>query len=56
MSEKNEFDYGFSMEFKSESDYLEYSNHPLHLEFVSRRWVPEVIDFMEIDYVKHDLV
>ena len=51
ISEKNDFDYGLSMEFDSAADYETYNSHPSHVEFVQSRWIPEVIDFMEIDYV-----
>ena len=51
ISEKNSFDFGLSMEFNSAEDYETYNTHPLHVEFVNARWIPEVDDFMEIDYV-----
>ena len=41
------------MEFDSSADYETYNTHPLHLEFVQTRWIPEVSDFMEIDYVPY---
>ena len=50
ISEKNDYDFGLSMEFASADDYEFYNQHPLHVEFVQTRWVPEVTDFMEIDY------
>jgi hypothetical protein len=49
-SKKIDYDFGLSMEFESPADYETYNTHPLHLEFVQTRWVPEVSDFMEIDY------
>ena len=49
-SEKNDFDFGFSMEFATLADYQAYSQHPMHVEFVSNRWIPEVVDFLELDY------
>ena len=51
VSPKNNFDFGFSMEFASEQDYEAYNIHPEHVGFVETRWKPEVADFMEIDYV-----
>ena len=48
---KNNFDFGFSMEFASQSDYEAYNTHPEHVNFVETRWKPEVVDFVEIDYV-----
>ena len=50
ISEKNDYDFGLSMEFASADDYEFYNQHPLHVEFVQTRWIPEVTGFMEIDY------
>jgi len=50
VSKKNTYDYGVSMEFLDEKDYQAYNNHPAHVLFVKSRWIPEVEDFMEIDY------
>jgi hypothetical protein len=51
VSEKNNFDYGLSMEFTSKEGYQSYNEHPDHVQFVETRWLPEVAEFMEIDYV-----
>lgn len=50
ISKKNDFNFGLSMEFESSNDYETYNTHPYHVEFVQTRWIPEVADFMEIDY------
>ncbi len=50
VSAKNDFAFGLSMEFDSAADYDAYNTHPLHVEFVNNRWIPEVAEFMEIDY------
>jgi Stress responsive A/B Barrel Domain len=50
VSVKNGYAYGFSMEFADETAYQGYNDHPEHLRFVKQRWVPEVEDFLEIDY------
>lgn len=50
-SKKNDFDFGFSMEFEDQTAYDGYNIHPLHVAFVNDRWIPEVSRFMEIDYV-----
>jgi hypothetical protein len=55
VSAKNDYDYGFSMEFASQADYDTYNNHPLHTAFVSERWLPEVERFLEIDFTSVDL-
>ena len=47
---KNDFDYGISMEFADRAAYEAYNAHPAHVRFVETRWVPEVEDFLEIDY------
>jgi hypothetical protein len=49
-SPKNGFRFGFSMEFADAADYQAYSAHPTHCRFVEERWIPEVEEFMEIDY------
>lgn len=49
-SKKNEYDFGFSMEFDSPEAYELYNAHPAHVDFVQSRWIPEVDQFMEIDY------
>ncbi len=49
-SAKNSYDFGLSMEFDSMEDYQVYNGHPDHVKFVQTRWIPEVTDFMEIDY------
>jgi len=51
VSPKNNFSFGFSMEFADQAAYDIYNNHPLHVAFVRDRWLVEVSDFMEIDYV-----
>ena len=52
-SPKNPFTFGLSMEFADEAAYAFYSEHPDHVAFVQQRWIPEVAEFMEIDYVPH---
>ena len=47
---KNDFEFGLSMEFASGQDYEAYNVHPDHVAFVQTRWIPEVSDFLEIDY------
>jgi len=50
VSPKNDFRFGFSMEFADADVYAAYNAHPVHTRFVAERWVPEVEDFLEIDY------
>jgi hypothetical protein len=49
-SPKNDFHFGFSMEFADAAAYQAYNVHPTHCQFVEERWIPEVEEFMEIDY------
>ncbi|WP_295658289.1 Dabb family protein [uncultured Nocardioides sp.] len=49
-SPKNDFTFGFSMEFADQAAYDAYDQHPVHTAFVADRWVGEVEDFLEIDY------
>lgn len=51
VSLKNDYAFGFSMEFADEVAYAAYNDHPVHVAFVRDRWVPEVARFLEIDYV-----
>jgi hypothetical protein len=50
VSPKNDYGFGFSMEFADQAAYDAYSAHPDHVSFVEGRWVPEVTDFLETDY------
>jgi heme-degrading monooxygenase HmoA len=47
---KNDFRFGISMEFADRAAYVGYNEHPAHAQFVAERWVPEVADFLELDY------
>ena len=50
VSAKNNFAFGFSMEFADDAAYQGYNDHPGHVRFVRERWVTEVEEFLEIDY------
>ena len=47
---KNLYCFGLSMEFSSPQDYQSYNVHPDHVRFVQTRWIPEVSEFLELDY------
>ncbi len=49
-SPKNDFQFGYSMEFADQAAYSTYNDHPLHVAYVRDRWIPEVEAFLEIDY------
>jgi Stress responsive A/B Barrel Domain len=50
VGEKNDFDFGISMEFADRSAYVGYNEHPDHVAFVRDWWLPQVSDFLELDY------
>lgn len=54
VSAKNPYTFGLSMEFADATAYAFYSDHPDHSAFVQDRWIPEVAEFMEIDYMPAD--
>ena len=50
VSPKNDYRFGFSMEFADKRAYEAYDRHPNHVAFVQDRWNREVESFLEIDY------
>jgi heme-degrading monooxygenase HmoA len=50
VSPKNGYRFGISMEFADRAAYARYNEHPDHIRFVQQRWVPEVSEFLELDY------
>ena len=50
VSPKNGYRYGISMEFADRGAYERYNEHPDHVRFVQERWLPEVSEFLELDY------
>lgn len=50
VSPKNNFHFGLIMQFDDRAGYDHYNNHPDHKAFVEQVWIPEVAEFMEIDY------
>lgn len=51
VSKKNDYEFGFSMEFADQAAYASYDAHPKHVKFLKERWEREVERFLEIDYV-----
>jgi hypothetical protein len=49
-SPTNDYRFGFSMEFAGPAAYTANNEHPELVRFVRERWLPEVADFLEIDY------
>lgn len=52
MGKKNEFTHALSMYFDEQSAYDRYNDHPEHVAFVNDVWVPNVAEFLELDYVR----
>jgi heme-degrading monooxygenase HmoA len=50
VSPKNGYRFGISMEFADRAAYARYNEHPDHIRFVQQRWLPEVSEFLELDY------
>lgn len=53
VSPKNEYQFGFSMEFSNKDAYATYNSHPSHVDFVKNRWQKEVEKFLEIDFEEY---
>lgn len=51
VSAKSDLTHQFSMVFADQRAYDAYNEHPAHTAFVSERWVPEVAEFQEYDFV-----
>lgn len=51
---KNGFTHALSMFFHSESAYDGYNNNPDHVAFMNDVWMPNVADFIELDYAVLD--
>ncbi len=51
---KSDLTLQFSMVFADQAAYDAYNMHPAHVAFVSERWVPEVAEFQEFDYVRRE--
>ena len=54
VGQKNNFTHCLSMYFDDQSAYDSYNNHPDHLAFVNDVWLPNVADFLELDYVREE--
>jgi heme-degrading monooxygenase HmoA len=50
VSPKNGYRFGILMEFADRAAYARYDEHPDHIRFVQERWLPEVSEFLELDY------
>ena len=48
---KSSFTHALSMYFDSQDVYDGYNSHPDHVRFVEELWLPNVAEFVELDYV-----
>jgi hypothetical protein len=51
---QSEFRFSLSMEFADGDAYRAYNEHPDHTGFVQERWIPEVEEFLELDFEPYD--
>ena len=51
VGQKNNFTHALSMYFETQDDYDAYNSHPMHVAFVEELWIPNVADFIELDYI-----
>ncbi|NNE93116.1 MAG: Dabb family protein [Verrucomicrobiales bacterium] len=52
VSPKNSHTFNISMDFDNRADFQAYLDHPFHVEFVEKWWIPAVEDFREADFVE----
>jgi Stress responsive A/B Barrel Domain len=50
---QSEFRFSLSMEFADAEAYRGYNDHPVHGAFVRERWIPEVEEFLELDFAPY---
>lgn len=51
VSPKSALTHQFTMVFADQEAYDAYDRHPTHVGFVESRWIPEVAQFQEYDFV-----
>ncbi|GAA1955059.1 Dabb family protein [Microbacterium aquimaris] len=52
VSAKSDLRHQLSMVFADAEAYAAYNDHPAHVAFVAQRWMPEVAEFQEYDFVE----
>lgn len=52
VSDKHPHAFGITMRFATQEEYDAYRGHPIHNEFVRERWLEEVTDFQEADFLE----
>jgi len=51
VSRKSDLTHQFTMVFADRAAYQDYDEHPTHVAFVAERWIPEVAEFQEYDFI-----
>jgi hypothetical protein len=51
---QSSYRFSLSMEFADAAVYQGYNEHPNHTAFVGDRWIPEVEEFLELDFEHYD--
>jgi hypothetical protein len=51
---QSSYRFSFSMEFAGATAYQSYNEHASHVAFVRDHWVPEVEEFLELDFEPYD--
>lgn len=51
VGKKSTFTHALSMRFAGQAEYDAYNDHPEHVAFVTDIWIPNVAEFVELDYV-----
>jgi hypothetical protein len=54
VGDQSDYRFSLSMEFADGGAYRGYNEHPSHVAFVRDRWMPEVEEFVELDFERHD--
>jgi Stress responsive A/B Barrel Domain len=51
---QSSYGHSLSMEFADAAAYAAYNVHPNHTAFVQGRWIPEVEEFLELDFEPYE--
>ena len=51
---QSSYRHSLSMEFAGADAYAAYNGHPRHTAFVQGRWIPEVEEFVELDFEHYE--
>ena len=54
VGEQSAYRFSLSMEFADADAYRGYNGHASHVAFVRDRWIPEVEEFLELDFERYD--